>query len=375
MTVPKLLFSLSNNLAFTVIGILGIGFIIGFHEFGHFIFCKLFNVRTPRFSIGFGPRLLSKKIGHTEFSLSAIPLGGYVEMATESPKGPKDPELFATKPYYQKIFVIFGGIAFNLLFSYLVLCGIFMIGVPKSRLLYPISSKPVISIVEKDSAADRFGLKVGDRILSINGQQIGTTAEPIYKILKPLADKEATIVIERGGAQRSITLTLDKRDIFGTTYGKLGTAFELDSKPGLPFFSAIGRGISLTNTYILNTIRAYKHILVKRDTRGLGGPVMIISETIKGAAKGIRIFLLFLAIISINLAVLNLIPLPILDGGQALIFTVEALIRRQLPERTKEIVFIACWIGMLTLFVYLSAKDIWRIIGPWVQNVGGFFGG
>ena len=374
MPVSKLLFSLTNNLAFTVIGILGIGFIIGFHEFGHFIFCKIFNVRTPRFSIGFGPRLLSKKIGHTEFSLSAIPLGGYVEMATESPKGPKDPELFATKPYYQKLFIIFGGIAFNLFFAYMVLCTIFMVGVPKTRLLYPISSKPIITVVEKDSAADRFGLKIGDRILSINGQKIGNSAELIYKILKPLADKEATIVIERNGTQKSRPITLGNRDIFGTTYGKLGTAFQIASKPGLPFFSAIGRGISLTNVFLLNTVRAYKHILIKRDTRGLGGPVMIISETVKGAAKGIRIFLLFLAIISINLAVLNLIPLPILDGGQALIFTIEAAIRRQLPERTKEVVFIACWIGMLALFVYLSAKDIWRIIAPWTQNIRGFFG-
>ncbi len=364
MPVSKLLLAFSNNLVFTVIGILGIGFIIGFHELGHFVFCKIFNIQTPRFSIGFGPRLLSKKIGQTEFSLSAIPLGGYVEMATESEKGPNDPTLFSSKPYYQKLLVTCGGISFNLFFAYIVLCLIFMAGVPKTRFLYPISTRPVISEINQNSAAERFGLHVGDRILAINGQPVGDSAVAIHKILKPLAGKKATLTIERKSTQENIDITMDGQNIFGTIYGSMGAVYELEEKPGLPFFSAITQGIKLTNTYLTNTIKAYTHTLLKRDTKDLGGPIMIISETVKGAASGFSIFILFLAIISINLAVLNFIPLPILDGGQALLFTIEALIRKQLPERTKEIIFLICWAGMIALFVFLSAKDIWRLISP-----------
>lgn len=374
MPVSKLFFSLTSNLTFTIIGILGIGFIIGFHELGHFIFCKIFRIHTPRFSIGFGPRLLSKKIGNTEFSLSAIPLGGYVEMATESDKGPNDPYLFSAKPYYQKLLVTCGGIAFNLLFAYTVLCLIFMAGLPKTPFLYPIGTKPIVSEIKKDSSAERAGLLIGDRIIAINQEPVGDSAVAIHKILKPLAGKQASFLIERHGNQKTLPITPDSQTMFGTTYGSIGAVYELSEKPGLPFFSAIGQGIRLTNTYLVNTVKAYTHTLVKRDTQGLGGPIMIIQETVKGAASGFIIFILFIAIISINLAVLNLIPLPILDGGQALLFTIEAIIRRQLPERTKEIIFLTCWALMILLFVYLSAKDIWRIISPLFDSVKTFFG-
>lgn len=366
MILPKLLFSLAHTATITAAGIIGIGFIIGFHEFGHFIFCKIFKVQTPRFSIGFGPKLISKKIGETEFTLSAIPLGGYVEMATTSPAGPNDPTLFAQKPYYQKLFIISGGIAFNMLFAYIVFCLIFLTGMPKSPFLYPYNSKPIISSIDKGSPAEKAGLRVGDQIITINEQKLGDSAETLYKVIKSLANQKAALSITRNGQKKKINITLGTRKELGRDIVYLGAMFELTSKPALPFFAAIAYGIKRTNAYLALTIRAYQNLLVKRDTRNIGGPIMIISETIKGAAQGLKIFLLFLAIISINLAVLNLIPLPILDGGQALLFTIEAAIRRQLPERTKELIFIACWIGMITLFIYLSAKDIWRIIESWL---------
>ena len=374
MALSKLFFSLSGNLALTAAGILGIGFIIAFHEFGHFIFCKIFKVRTNSFAIGYGPKLFKRKIGETEFSIGAVPLGGYVEMASESPKGPSDPALFTSKPLYQKLSIIFGGITFNLLFAYLALCFIFLVGVPKTTLLYPLNTTTKVSTIQKGSPAEKFGIETGDKIIAINGKQLGESAKDVFTIMKPLADQNVSLVIERSGKQKELDIRLASKEMFGQSYGSLGVIFEIVSKPGFPLWKAIKQGISRVNAYLVNTVRAYKYILVKRDTRGLGGPVMIISETIKGAAKGFKIFLLFLAIISINLAVLNLIPLPILDGGQALIYTIEGIIRRQIPDRTKEVIFIACWIGMLTLFVYLSAKDIWRIISPWFGNIKEFFG-
>ena len=123
------LLSLAQSLFFIIIGIMGIGFLIGFHEFGHFIFCKIFHIRTPSFSIGMGPRIFKKKIGETEFALSLLPLGGYVEIAGAAEVGQgeqkeaysTDQNSFASKPYYQKMLVMAGGIVFNLMFAYAAL--------------------------------------------------------------------------------------------------------------------------------------------------------------------------------------------------------------------------------------------------------------
>ena len=120
------LVSLPQSFFFLIIGILGISFLIAFHELGHFLFCKLFNIHTPSFSIGFGPRLISKKIGSTEFKISVIPLGGYVEIAGSAEPGQgkqkdanrMDEQSFAIKPFWQKFLVMIGGILFNMAFAY-----------------------------------------------------------------------------------------------------------------------------------------------------------------------------------------------------------------------------------------------------------------
>ncbi len=148
-------------------------------------------------------------------------------------------------------------------------------------------------------------------------------------------------------------------------FGSFKIRFQFVQKSGLPFFSAIKNGIRLTNAYIASTLLIFKYIFVKRDISGVGGPILIISETVKSASKGFKIFFLFLAIISISLAVINLIPLPILDGGQALLYTIEAITRRKMAEKTKEYIFIASWIFMIFLFVLISTRDIWRIVSPY----------
>ena len=127
-------------------GLIGINFVVGIHEFGHFLFCKFFKIRTPTFSFGFGPYLASKKIGDTTFALSSIPLGGYVEIAGSAEMGQgdqkeahaRDTGSFAIKPYWQKLLVMIGGIVFNLIFAYAALIFLFMIGLPKTEFLYRV---------------------------------------------------------------------------------------------------------------------------------------------------------------------------------------------------------------------------------------------
>lgn len=356
---------LFQSLVFIIVGMFGIGFLIGFHELGHFIMCKLFKVRTPSFSIGMGPRLIRKKIGETEFVLSAIPLGGYVEIAGEAEVGQGDQHeaqradkfSFATKPYYQKMLIIAGGILFNIMFSYIILSALYYTGMPKSPLLYPGKASTIISFVEPQSPAQQANLNVDDKIIAIDGIP-ASTAENLIKQIQASPNKSTRFLIERSGQEQEIVVVVGEKTVQNKSMGYIGIDLLI---PRYPLFTSIKYGIESTHSLIGQIGSAFKNIFVKRSIENLGGPLMVISQTIKGAEKGLKIFLLLLAFISVNLAVLNIIPLPIMDGGQALFSTIEALIRRPLPDKVKMYIHYACWIGILILAVLLSIQDILRM--------------
>jgi len=356
MHVIKPLLTLSSNLVFVFIGILGIGFIIGFHELGHFLFGKLFQIKTPSFSVGFGPKIYQKKIGETDFSIGAIPLGGYVESDTKS---------FESKPYYQKMIVLGGGIAFNLLFAYIVFCALFSLGLPNTRYIYPVNTVPIVKSVDKSQEIQNLGLQPGDQIISVEDQKIENKTTLLFLKLKELGKKKALLQIDRDGITQD--LTVDPNELV-RAFVQMKIAFQFSDKKGSGIIDSATKGIKLTNAYIMMTFAIFKNMLTKRDTSAVGGPILIISETIKGAGQGLKTFLLLLAIISVSLAIINLLPLPILDGGQALLYTIEAIIRRKLPERAREIIALASWALMLLLFVLISARDIWRIVLSFIKK-------
>lgn len=361
---------------FFLIGLVGINFLVGFHELGHFLFCKMFHIRTPTFSIGFGPFLASKKIGQTTFALSAIPLGGYVEIAGSAEMGQgeqkeahaRDEHSFAVKPYYQKLLVMAGGILFNLIFAYFALILLFMLGLPKTELLYPRNAIPVINAIQPESPAEKAQLAVGDRIIAIDDQKIEQDAMKAYKLVASMPGKETLIHVDRNGQEMDIPVTLESKQAGDNTIGSLGVTFEITGTKGLGFTEAITEGIKLTNAYIVGTMYAFKNIFVKRDVSKMGGPLMIINQTVKAAGHSFGLFLFLLALISVNLAVLNLIPLPILDGGQILNYTIEAIIRRPIPIKIKEYIHIASWLLIMGLILYLSAQDLYKMVKsylPW----------
>ena len=358
--------------AFIFIGLMGIGFLIGFHELGHFIFCKLFKIRTPSFSIGMGPRILTKKIGETEFSLSAIPLGGYVEIAGSAEVGQgdqadahaDDEHSFSAKPYYQKLLVMLGGILFNLSFAYAALSLLFMIGMPKLGLIYPALASREVSNVAKESPASSL-LKNHDVITSVNGIE-HRSGKTILDAVKASPLKTITLDFLRDGKPLKGTVTLGTKEIKTgknktEEIGFLGVELSI---PRYGFIGALKQGFKTTNTIIAEVTKAFKGMFTRNGFNQLGGPIAVISDTIKGASRGFKIFLFLLAFISINLAVLNLIPLPIFDGGQLLFYTIEAIIRRPLPNKIREWIHIVTWVGVLALALYLSFKDVMRMI-PW----------
>jgi regulator of sigma E protease len=369
---------------FIFIGVCGLGSVIALHEFGHFIFCKIFSIYTPSFSIGMGPIVVSKKIGTTLFKISAIPLGGYVEIAEKA--DPSDPQAnahgeryFSMVSWWQKLLVMIGGILFNVIFAYSTFVLLFVIGAPKTPLLYPTIATTQVIEVKADSAAYGLGIRPGYELIEIDGKPC---AESIDLLLRKLGKSEFNSLVFKqydfvepfkpyGLNPTSEAVLPDLHvhlpsppNIFEqSALAQTGMVFGLKESKPLPFFTALRTGIREANRWIANTARDFLHLFKKKNIDQMAGPLMIVAMSTKMVGLGFGTFLLFLAIISINLAVLNLIPLPILDGGQIALFLIELVIRRPLPDRAREAIHITCWIAFLVLFVYLSWYDIRRIIG------------
>jgi regulator of sigma E protease len=372
--------ALIKKLFFILAGIGGISGLIFFHELGHFLFCKLFKIHTPSFSIGIGPELFSRMIGKTRFIIAAIPLGGYVEIAgmvdTQQSDGSQSTEKassFESKPYYQKLLVLLGGILFNLIFAYAAFSLVYFVGAPAAPILYIETATPVIARFTKDSPAGKLGLLQGDTILAINENSLGQSIASFLKYT-PAKDAATALTIMRANESMTIAVPADAEGNV-KSFAHLGVVFAQEKQPGVPFVQAIQKGIATTHRWIANTARGFLHIFKNRDFSSAGGPIRIIAMIAENAADGILMYLLFLAIISVNLALFNLFPAPILDGGQILICTIEALVRRQLPVKTKEYLFIGTWIVFLILIAYLSFRDISSIMTPKISALMSYLRG
>lgn len=354
-----------EKLLYIAAGIGGIALLIFLHELGHFLFCKLFHVYTPTFSIGFGPILWSKKIGTTNFTIAAIPLGGYVEIAgmNGDENQSADHELpFTQKPYYQKLLIMLGGILFNIIFAFKVAFLVYLWGAPGSMLLYPETATTTISRVLPDTVASQQGMQAGDVITAFNDIPIARRAEPLIMHFKT--------------TQEPVMLTFERQGEVYTTepitviQGKpIGFLLETEHLQPCGLMESISRGWHTTMRWLRDTGNGLLHILKKADLSSAGGPVKIISMISQSAGDGLLIYLLFLAIISINLALFNLLPVPILDGGQLLLTTIETLMGRALPTKIREYIFIGTWIFFLGLILVLSFKDISHIAAPYFQSL------
>jgi len=359
---------------FITIGIVGLGLLIALHELGHFLFCKLFNVYTPSFSIGFGPIIFSKIIGETTFKLSAIPLGGYVEIAQSTENNLPNTSnsiYFETIYWWQKLLIMLGGICFNLLSAYTI---IILLSLCKDPLIiYKNYAQSSIASIKDDSKAFQEGLTNQCRIIAINHHYIDQEKSLLEELKKYTSKQEIQVVqFETNNTKETrifeikmpydITSlnTEEKASLFLETLLHDGITF--DTAKTISIYSLIKNGIYKTNSFIKQTFKGLLSVATGKKNANLSGPIMIIALSSTILAKGIFAFLFFLAIISINLALINLVPLPILDGGQILFLLIEIIFRRPLNERIREFISIACWVLFLILFVYLSWTDISTLI-------------
>ncbi|HML78060.1 RIP metalloprotease RseP [Geobacter sulfurreducens] len=344
--------------------IIVLGILIFVHELGHFIFAKLFGVGVEKFSLGFGPKLIGKKVGETEYLISAFPLGGYVKMVGEGVEGELSEEdkarSFAEKSPLKRIGIVVAGPGFNLIFAWIVFIAIFMIGVPS------VTSK--IGEVVKDKPAAKVGIMANDVITGVNGKAVSRWDEMAAEIS---AGKGAPLVVEvkRGEEIKTFRVTPETRtgkNLLGETVTTPVIGVVASGETVIdtyPISEALQRGTVQTGNVIRLTVVSLVKIVeraVPLDT--IGGPIMIAKMAGQQAEAGGVSFLAFMALLSINLGVLNLLPIPILDGGHLIFYLWELIFRKPVSMRAREIaqqVGLALLIGLMVLAFY---NDIARYI-------------
>jgi regulator of sigma E protease len=349
--------------------VIGLGVLIVVHEFGHFIFAKLSGVGVLTFSVGFGPKLWVKKKGETEYALSAFPLGGYVKMVGEDPDDQVQPadveKSFAHKALLKRIAIVAAGPGFNLGLAVILLMLVFVFyGVPV------LSNQ--VGAVEAGSPAEKAGLQKGDRIVALNGRQV-TEWEELSKGIKESGGSPLTLQIRREGQEKALTVEPVKkeaRNIFGEKRDEwmIGIGSQVSIQKGDPGLAVV-KAVQQTYEYSkLTLVALYKMIVGEVSPRNIGGPILIAQMAGQQAQEGIGSFLAFLAVLSINLGVLNLLPVPVLDGGHLLFFLVEAIIRRPVAARHREMAQQVGIFLLMLLMVYAFYNDIARFFE---KQVGG----
>ncbi|MEI6126577.1 MAG: RIP metalloprotease RseP [Pseudomonadota bacterium] len=345
-----------------------LGVLIFVHEFGHFITAKMAGVRVLKFSLGFGPKLIGKKIGETEYVLSLLPLGGYVKPLGEMPD---EPVAEADKPFSlthqsvsKRLAILSAGSLFNLFFAFLIFTCVYMIGSPMLT--------PMVGGTLEDSPAQHAGLQEGDVIEAVNGEKIELWDE-LSRMVEKSNGKDLRLLVRRGGEAFDCTLTPQLspgRDMLGdpvTTY-KIGiiTSTAENARIIKRYNPAVAlwKGAEDTFKWSKLTLMGFA-VLIKNPVerrKDIGGPILIGKLAGDFAQVSILSFLILMAMISVNLGILNLLPIPILDGGHIFFLFIEAL--KGSPLSMKKI-DIAQQIGLallLLIMVLVFYNDITRFL-------------
>ncbi len=344
-----------------------IGVLIFVHELGHFLLAKWFGIGVEAFSLGFPPKLVSKKIGETDYRISIIPLGGYVKMVGENPNEEILPELlpksYSHRPLYQRFLVVAAGPLFNLVFAVVALSLVFTFtGIP-----YFTSE---IGGVHPDSPAAEAGLQAGDVILTINGQPVSRWEEISQRIRHSTAPS-LDLEIQRGQEKFHVDLvprTMETTNLFGEKVSARLIGVSAASTYAIDEVStpaAIVHGFTYTGRIVeLTALSVAKMITRQVPLDSLGGPIMIAKAAGKQAEMGVSYLVHFMAVLSVNLALLNLLPVPMLDGGHLLFFLIEAVRGKPVPLKHREIAQSIGLMFILLLMFFVFYNDIMRLIGP-----------
>lgn len=364
-----------------ILFIIILAILIFVHELGHFLIAKLFGIRVDEFAIGFPPTLLKKKVGETTYKLNIIPFGGYVSIFGENPDeesltGPDAASRsMARKPRPVQAAVLAAGVIFNAVFAWILISLTLIIGIsPVASFTkesdYEKEGRIVISSVMEGSPADRAGIKAGDIMYEARNdkQTLSESSLEVSAVQQLIAStkpgEEVTFGVYRNGDGR----TLKAKPETGVVSGKpaIGIAMESDALVKVPWYSAPIEGFKTTMSVIALTAHGLWNFAGQAfqghaDLDQVSGPVGIVGMVGDASSSGFSYVLFFTALISINLAIINILPFPALDGGRLLFILIESITRKTIPAKVANALNAIGFILLIALMVVITYSDIAKL--------------
>ena len=342
-----------------------LGLLIFFHEMGHSLAAILQGIYVDGFSIGFGPSIIKKKFKNITYSLRAFPLGGFVSFPDEEKNdiNSKDPNLLKNRPIPQRIIVISAGVFANLLLAYTILIGnVTFNGIP-----YDPDPGILILAIQPDKAAFEAGLQPGDQILKIEDFKLGSGEEAVNYLVEEIQKSSGkTLKIDVAREDELLNLYLTPKSIDGR--GTIGAQLQPNIRKETYRTKNIFELLKFTNrefsSLLIKTVEGYKGLITNFSSTAqqLSGPVKIVEIGAQLSEQGGTGIMLFAALISINLAVLNSLPLPLLDGGQLVFTLIEGLRGRPIPEKIQIAVTQSSFLLLVGLSVILIIRDTSQLL-------------
>lgn len=333
--------------------IFALGILIFFHELGHFLSAKKVKVKVEKFSIGFGPALISKEVLGTRYSINAIPFGGFVKLAGENIEEIKGEDYeFLSRPWYQRILISISGPVMNYVLGFLLfLAVIFIWGVTV------VSDEPRVGSVIKGMPAEDAGIKAGDRIISIDDVEIKSWRQ-MAEIIHGSKDKILRIVFERDGREHTVFIIPKYDEKLGKSLIGISPKTVI-KKPSI--INGIIQCMALTAAVPITSVSYLIEKITKLEKPELAGPIGIVSIIAKSARGGLRDFLYMLGVISSLVGFFNLLPIPILDGGHIMLSLVEGVSRRKLSKKMLKISNAIGMVILLSIIVLATRDDLVRL--------------
>lgn len=345
-----------NNVWPYLVAVLVFIVLIVIHEFGHFISAKLLGVRVNEFAVGFGPKLFSKKFGETLYRVNLIPLGGYCAMEGEESES-DDPRAFCNKAAWRRFIIVVMGAVFNLIFGFLLVA---IILAPEKRF-----ATTVVDGFYENAVSEQYGLKTGDEIIEVDGRRIFTTYDLSYSFTN-VSNGAVDITVLREGKKTELKgVKFDTEEEKGISYIKVDFYILGKEKN---FFSYISQTFKTGISYCVVIWRSLLDLIAgKYGISAMSGPVGVTAAIGDVAKQSLSNILPIAALITINLGMFNLLPIPALDGGRLLFILVEMVIRKKVPEKYEAVVHTVGFVILIAFMLLITAKDIWSLISGWVK--------
>lgn len=355
-----------------IIAFIGLISLLVLHELGHFILAKKFGVKVTEFGLGYPPRIIGKKIGETIYSLNLLPFGAFVIMPGETEKS-DDPRSFSSQPVLKRAIIAFGGVVSFWIMATVIFAIVSALGTPiavedeeNSHLINP--KVQIVSVVQ-GSPAKEAKLRVGDTILKIQNpksetQTKVTTTKEVQEFIDENKGQEVILTIQRG--EEIFEVPLMPRAYPPVGEGPMGIGLVRTAIKKYPWYLAPWEGISRTKNITAAVIQGYFQAIrnvVARLPSGiqLTGPVGVFQMLSQASQLGFIYYLNFLALISIYLAIFNILPIPAADGGKLLFLAIEVIRSKPIPEKIEQKITAFCFTLLIALMIFVTIKDIIRI--------------